>query len=1600
MKTHSSLIQRKSTSNSSTYSSGKGSFFPSSYLVQPKLMVGQPNDKYEQEADNVAEQVVQRKAEGNFFPPISQKISPLNSSDLNASFFPSRKQIQPKCSACEAKEETLQKKEEEIQEKKSEESIQESSEQEIQTRQELTSIDTASSAEALSIQASSESTDTTVSTAIPPLQLEAEDNSTEKEELIQEKCDACGKEHEDPIQKSSEASSSEVSSGLESTLSSSKGGGSPLPEDTRTQMESSIGADFSDVRVHTDSSAVQMNRDLGAQAFTHGSDIYFNEGKYDTGSQGGQKLLAHELTHTVQQGGAPAVQAYLGEGLVNATGNFISSGVRSVGNAVSGAAETVSETVKGVAQYGKEAIISMVAAFSPSLAGIIRMGPFNYIKKLLSGFISNWIKSLTGGLTLKAAFGQFINWLSGPFDDIKAVLEGGDPCTIFGIVVNAIRNMVFKLMESKFVGNIMGRLSRLNGIMTAIGKGFLAGNVALIGGIWQGIKGTAGLISSGIRLVRENLSSAWSTISGLLGFSQGDQSSVLEWIKGIANTAWEGIKAGMMVGINGLQKFGSYMYTLTGLKASFQLISAAERVYDMISWLWKNRNKPNLVELAAKDKKIGKTGLPNLLKELSKLKSKASSVLNKYLNWFVGLHLQILSLVESITGLPILSTLKPVFSRFSESIKELGDWLKTNVPKFIDGITKGVTKLYNYLRPLLSIIVWIGIAIANPPLFPIIVPMILGGAVWLLVPDCYKAPIINLILDIMIKALRIVPDVPMLGPLWSILKPGVVEFLVKIREKPDGVKVSVINKIVEMFLFSGVEFVAGFVVGMLQGILEALFGPFILLYYLGKGLYYLVSWMSKVGNQLFGDGRPAPSLFGGGGSTPEKKKSKKKGPKECQDETKKNENAENPSSDLETVKDVKGINNQHPPNPPLAEAFVQTASQIMGSVRTIRANMSKAIGEFMAGGGGMSFNTLQEKLGSLWAGAQSSMKSKGGKLADCFMATLSSSSAQKLGGEKAYAFGSTLGWLAGTIVTEIILLLISAGMITVAKGALKPIEWLAKAGDKIMEVFMAAFKVFKPLLAMLRRLVPSISKGFGSMAKGALQRVGKAMENIMTSLAQFFAKMPFFKLTDDFAAKLAQGTIRQGGEAVVGGGARLGKEAVENLSERGSREAGEELGGELAEKASKETSENLSERSNRELIEKGNGKTPIENAKAVKEVNQLGPMNQETREMLVDNPEMRKLIGANQDIAHFFRKCKSPCYPPEMRPLHMQRLRQYLDGMEKEGIPVDDFLINDFLYHNRNNLDKATSRFVNPDIPLIRKVPNNFEPSRRLDLEAAFPDLVNNSTIGKLLDDGVPPRQIQDIFEKSMRNGVEMGEMLDLLQKVPKDQRQAILGMLSLADNRFDETISQLRRVNADGAWDNFASYFEKIDNPNYRWVRTSDGRVVEIPSSSIEEGTLPGTIVNLNGERVMYMGKTDEVGRLTSKGGEMNTLIFPDEAMHTRVRVDAGDLTNAPSFRGGRPGHAMEKHGVTWRSCEEVLNAPDRVFTGFSEGTGRPVDVYWQRSPIPDAGVNEGRVVITVRGNKNQVITAYGERGFATRGSVGYVNPGGWANSPSFVEL
>ncbi|MEH2093046.1 eCIS core domain-containing protein [Nostoc sp.] len=200
--------------------------------IQAKLTIGETGDKYEQEADETASQVVQR-----IHQPQSEKL--------------------------QRERESLPDEEEELQ-IKPEGSVQRESlpegEEELQMK--------------------------------PERSIQRESLPGEEEEL----------QMKPMVQRVAEGGMA-ASPDLETSILQAKGGGQSLADNIRQPMEQAFGADFSEVKIHTDSQADQLNQSIQAKAFTTGQDVFFRQGAYQPVSQGGQELLAHELTHVVQQSG-------------------------------------------------------------------------------------------------------------------------------------------------------------------------------------------------------------------------------------------------------------------------------------------------------------------------------------------------------------------------------------------------------------------------------------------------------------------------------------------------------------------------------------------------------------------------------------------------------------------------------------------------------------------------------------------------------------------------------------------------------------------------------------------------------------------------------------------------------------------------------------------------------------------------------------------------------------------------------------------------------------------------------------------------------------------------------------------------------------------------------------------------------------------------------------------------------------------------------------------------------------------------------------------------------------------------------------------------
>ena len=130
--------------------------------------------------------------------------------------------------------------------------------------------------------------------------------------LVQRACSKCAKEEKSIrrkplaaqitpfIQRKSQVAG-KASAVLSRRIQSTNGSGQRLSDSTKNFMESRFGANFSDVRIHRGKKAASMSNEMNARAFTVGRDIYFNSGQYAPRTSEGKRLLAHELTHVLQQ---------------------------------------------------------------------------------------------------------------------------------------------------------------------------------------------------------------------------------------------------------------------------------------------------------------------------------------------------------------------------------------------------------------------------------------------------------------------------------------------------------------------------------------------------------------------------------------------------------------------------------------------------------------------------------------------------------------------------------------------------------------------------------------------------------------------------------------------------------------------------------------------------------------------------------------------------------------------------------------------------------------------------------------------------------------------------------------------------------------------------------------------------------------------------------------------------------------------------------------------------------------------------------------------------------------------------------------------------
>lgn len=622
-------------------------------------------------------------------------------------------------------------------------------------------------------------------------------------------------------------------------LSLERSQGQSLDDRTRRFMESRFGRDFKDIRVHADGEADASARAINADAFTTGRDIYFAAGKYAPSTQQGQHLLAHELTHTVQQseGGMPTqVAEKTRDGLIIGSANDpmeheadrVADAVtspaappvgalsadrapaarRGIGDWASSAWEAtggrVTSYVGEVIEDTAEWFMEKIEYYVPGLLTLLR----GDVVELLKEKVGSGVDSFFGGLISRVQKEGLVGALAGVVSELTGKVSAGagqltaSACAVFGKVAQAVFDFAKMIGGTAFEALKQGAAA-IGGFFSDLWNKFGGPAWKVIkevaGSAWDWIESKAKWIWEKTAPVRETLARAWRWLKQKFSLAWDSGMGVLDWLKEKAAAAWAKLKEFIQPIMGPLKVVGGILLALSPLGPILLIWKAAPVVWDALKWVWENWNKANIIVEARKilEEKI----LPAILSGVQKV----GGLLTAAAAWISektdALKTAFGNLADALGVSSFLRLAQRAIQFVGEKVTQLAAWVKNNFVRLVDAAKTVLQKIWSYVQPVLVILVKLSIVAANPWLWPVF----LSAVAWKILPDCFKPPIIDFVLDLMIAALRAIPNFKSFGETWAQVKQSMLKTLIDVRKGSPAQKIEISNRIAEMIAGGSLE---------------------------------------------------------------------------------------------------------------------------------------------------------------------------------------------------------------------------------------------------------------------------------------------------------------------------------------------------------------------------------------------------------------------------------------------------------------------------------------------------------------------------------------------------------------------------------------------------------------------------------------------------------------------------------------------------------------------------------------------------------------------------------------------------------------------------
>jgi len=555
---------------------------------------------------------------------------------------------------------------------------------------------------------------------------------------------------------------------VQSGIASTKGAGTNLPTHINSDLGGKMGADFSGVKIHDNAHAAKMTAHVNARAFTVGNDIYFNKGEYNPNSSGGKFLLAHELTHTIQQGATVQRKTEEKEKVLRKVEETekidrcaCSDEIVQRWDLGDWLAESAWEIVEEIAPAEFVQLLREIS--SKGILGFLREKLMTSLNHLFDRFpaVGNFVTNLISVFSL----------LYERVSVIMQALIAGD-CAPLLAAVTELKNVITTIATDAWAG-LTDFVRPIGDFFSGLWGAFGAPVVDWLGqtasDVWVWMQGIGQRIWDWTLPVREYGAMAWDWVKSTLGIgadSSGAENSngMMQWVTGKAEEAWTGIKETIRPVIEPVQQIAEKVVRILPLSAIMNLRDTVSNFASGVNGMAATMGDDGSgIAEQAQQASLRDIILPAVQTKVVEVQQgigNAGLWVAENVGGFVN---QITGFYSSIASSSIFSAAAPAIAWINDTALGLGNWVQTGVVNLFNLASSGLGYLAGFITPILNALQRIVDTIGD--LAGRAGDFILGP--FMLIPECIRTPIKNFLIEQILSRIPLFNQIMAIGDVWA-----------------------------------------------------------------------------------------------------------------------------------------------------------------------------------------------------------------------------------------------------------------------------------------------------------------------------------------------------------------------------------------------------------------------------------------------------------------------------------------------------------------------------------------------------------------------------------------------------------------------------------------------------------------------------------------------------------------------------------------------------------------------------------------------------------------------------------------------------------------